>query len=372
MVFISCKGLCTQFMWLDLEFQFTATTIMSMAARSSDLEDRTSEANLQTEGLEMCCPKVKRALKRYEHWTVPLLPSWSPARRPLPSHPNTRYCLGIHVTLTEETGVVHPLSQAWTVPLVEDMLCYARTGLTKAMVTGPGRAVLFYGRHSLGEGLSPDESRNAAFMLTGAGTWVGKPAYLTTDPLTIKEGCWEIAQAITKCQIKARDPGCPHVNPLTPQPFRFNQQGDSPWKDTPRDVNSDHQLLPCQPPRGRNHNWGRRDLGLPPLQSQCHPQITGLKVIGVQPPPCCHCQTGQKAPGIPGKVDNVGRLESTWKVIYPSLKMRTQRMLWPTRVGGGIWWYTVVQDAEIVHSCHMPFGLCKVTLENWCRVWRWI
>ena len=156
------------------------------------------------------------------------LPSWSPARGPLANCPNTRYCCGIHVTLTVETGVVLPLSHAWTVPLVEDMLCYARTGLTKAVVTGPGRAVLFYRRCSLGEGLSPDESRNAAFMLTGVGTWIGKPAYLAADPLTIQEGWWEIAWAITKCQIKVRGPGHPCVNLSTSQPFRFDWWGDSP------------------------------------------------------------------------------------------------------------------------------------------------
>ena len=44
--------------------------------------------------------------------------------------------------LTEETGVVPPLFHAWTVPLVEDMLHYARTGLTEAVVTDP---VLFMG-----------------------------------------------------------------------------------------------------------------------------------------------------------------------------------------------------------------------------------
>ena len=49
------------------------------------------------------------------------------------------------MTLTEESGAVSPLSHTWTAPLVEDMLHYARTGLTKAMVTGPGRAVLFMG-----------------------------------------------------------------------------------------------------------------------------------------------------------------------------------------------------------------------------------
>ena len=126
------------------------------------------------------------------------------------------------MTLTKETRVVPPLSHVWTALLVEDMLHYARTGLTEAMVTDPGRAVLFYGRHSLGEGLSPDESRDAAFMLTGLGTWVSKPAYLARDPLTIQEGWWEITQAITKCRIKARGPGHPCMNLLTPQLFRFD------------------------------------------------------------------------------------------------------------------------------------------------------
>ena len=37
-------------MELDPEFQFMATTIMSMAARSSNLEDQMSGANLQAEG----------------------------------------------------------------------------------------------------------------------------------------------------------------------------------------------------------------------------------------------------------------------------------------------------------------------------------
>ena len=80
------------------------------------------------------------------------------------------------MTLTKETGAVPPLPHAWTVPLVEDMFCYARTGLTEAIVMGPGRAILFYGRWSLGEGLSLGKARGAAFILTGVGTWVGKPA----------------------------------------------------------------------------------------------------------------------------------------------------------------------------------------------------
>ena len=116
------------------------------------------------------------------------LMSWSPARRLLSSHPNTKHCLETHVTLTEELGAVPPPSYSWMAPLVEDMLHDVRTRLTEAVVTGPGRAVLFYGRHSMGEGLTGDEARDATFLLTGAGMWVGKSAYLATDLMTIQEG----------------------------------------------------------------------------------------------------------------------------------------------------------------------------------------
>ena len=99
-----------------------------------------------------------------------------------------KHCLEIHVTLTEELGAVSPPSLSWTALLVEDMLHDARTSLTKAVVTGPGRAVLFYGRHSMGEGLTADKARDAIFLLTGAGTWLGKSAYLSAEPMTIQEG----------------------------------------------------------------------------------------------------------------------------------------------------------------------------------------
>ena len=101
------------------------------------------------------------------------LPSWSPARKLLPSHPNTRCCLGIHLTLTEETAATPPPPHTWMVPLVEDMLCHGRTGLSKAVMVGPDWPVLIYGRWSLGEGLSLGKVRDAMFIFTGVGTWVG-------------------------------------------------------------------------------------------------------------------------------------------------------------------------------------------------------
>ena len=92
------------------------------------------------------------------------------------------------MTLTDELGDVPPPLHAWMAPVVEDMLQEVRAGLTEAVVIGPGRAILFYGRHLMGEGLKADEARDAAFLLTGAGTWVGKLAYLTADPVTMQEG----------------------------------------------------------------------------------------------------------------------------------------------------------------------------------------
>ena len=39
----------------------------------------------------------------------------------------------------------------------------------------------------MGEGLTMDKARDAAFLLTGAGTWVGKSAYLAADAMISKK-----------------------------------------------------------------------------------------------------------------------------------------------------------------------------------------
>ena len=124
-----------------------ATTVVSMATKSSDLENPTSGANLQTKDHT---PIPSRGQKDPEEMgALGSAPShstsWSLARKLLPNCPNTRHCLGIHVTLTKETGALPPPPHTWMVPLVEDMHCYGRTGLTKAIVMGLGRAVLFIG-----------------------------------------------------------------------------------------------------------------------------------------------------------------------------------------------------------------------------------
>ena len=161
-----------------------------MAAKLSDLADETSGANLLMESHIDMPPQSAKDLQESEASgsSSSHLPSWSSARRLPSSCPNTKHCLEIHVTLTEELGAVPPPSHSWMAPLMEDMLHDARTQLTEAVVIGPGRAVLFYGRCLMGEGLTVDEARDATFLLTGAGMGVGKSAFLATDPMTIQEG----------------------------------------------------------------------------------------------------------------------------------------------------------------------------------------
>ena len=104
--FISCQGLCTHIEWLYLEFQFTATNFVSMAAKLSDPVDEMSGVNLQMEGqMDMPSQSMKdlRELEALVSSSFHLL-SWSLAGRLPSSHPNMKYCLEIWVTLTEEMG----------------------------------------------------------------------------------------------------------------------------------------------------------------------------------------------------------------------------------------------------------------------------
>ena len=61
------------------------------------------------------------------------------------------------------------------------MLCDGKSGLTEAIVMGPGWAILFYGRHLLGEGLSLGKAWDAMFTLSAVISWVGKQAQLNTN-----------------------------------------------------------------------------------------------------------------------------------------------------------------------------------------------
>ena len=70
---------------------------MSMAAKLSNLVDKTSGANLQADGhAEVPIQSAKDLQEPEEEDSSPsCLPSWAPAQRLLSSHPNMKYCLEI-------------------------------------------------------------------------------------------------------------------------------------------------------------------------------------------------------------------------------------------------------------------------------------
>ena len=97
---------------------------MSMAAKSSNLVDKMSGANLQADGhIEVPTQNAKDLWEPEEEDSSPSHSlSWSPARRLLSSCPYMKYCPEIQVTLTKELGAIPPPSHSWMAPLVEDML----------------------------------------------------------------------------------------------------------------------------------------------------------------------------------------------------------------------------------------------------------
>ena len=75
-----------------------------MAAKLSDLVDKTSEANLQADGqAEKPVQGAAELQEMEEEDGSPLcLPMWSPVQRPPLGHLNTKHCLEIRVSLTDE------------------------------------------------------------------------------------------------------------------------------------------------------------------------------------------------------------------------------------------------------------------------------
>ena len=184
---------------------------MSMAARSSDRDDFEPETQIQTEGHTLTPTGGQNGPEDPDAFvSAPShSPFWSPARTPASDQPETQNCLEIQVVSTGDDKVLPPPPYAW--PIVEDMVCEGRTGLTEAVRTGPGRAVLFYGHHSLGEGLNLGETMNATFTLSGIIAWVGKQAQISTKPRRLADGRQLIAQAINEGHIKPRGPGPSHL-----------------------------------------------------------------------------------------------------------------------------------------------------------------
>ena len=118
------------------------------------------------------------------------------------------YCIHIKVTLGEGRGNQPPPPYAWTSSLIADIFQEGlEKRITKAMVLGPGEAVLFFGRWSLKEGLPHGKARDVAFCVAGPVTWTGRQAQVKTTVNMVQEGCWAIADAVVEKRMKAQVPG---------------------------------------------------------------------------------------------------------------------------------------------------------------------
>ena len=137
--------------------------------------------------------------------------------------------LEIQVTSTKDERVTPPPPHTWQAPIVEDMVQDGKSGLTEAVVTSPGKAFLFYGQWSLGEGLSLGEAWHAMFKLSGTISWVSKQAQLSAKPVSLWDGWQLIAHAITEGHIEPRGPCYLCSIPPASTPFNFCNQDSSPW-----------------------------------------------------------------------------------------------------------------------------------------------
>ena len=274
-----------------------------MAAKLSDLVDEISGANLHM-NVPTQCVKDPQELEAGDS-SPSHLPSWSPVWRLPSSCPNTKYCLEIQVTLMEELGAIPPPSYSWMAPLVEGMLHDARTGLTKVVVTGPCRAVLFYRRQSMGEGLMVDKARDASQELVHG--WENWP----TSPQTQ----WQFKR------VKG-----PLLKPYWIIELRQGDQDVPVWIHWP---NNPSGLIPLEvhlqrmhlgivvltthhhpvgPPEAGNIIGDRETKGLNHLSSLHLPQTMGSRATGVHYWQCPRCHpdlTSQMDQEVPNEVDNI-------------------------------------------------------------------
>ena len=189
-----------------------------MATRLSDLNDQKSGINVQTEGHTFIIPSCQMVLRRQRHLGVPLLftipVSGKEANARLPKNldlfGNLSY-LGLRWenSTTSYTYLAIPCGRVYA-PKWE-IRCH-RSGIHR-----PSWVITFYGRQSLGKGLNLGKVHDAMFVLSGAISWVDKQAQLQAKPVSLGEGWWLIAQAITEWCIKPRGPRNPHsILPVSP------------------------------------------------------------------------------------------------------------------------------------------------------------
>ena len=230
------------------------------------------------------------------------------------------------------------------------MLWDGKSGLTEAVVTSPSWAFLFYGRWSLGEGLSLGKAWDAMFTLSGAISWVGKQAQLNVNVGSLGEGWQLIAQAFTECCSEPRGPRHPCLILPASSPFSFYNEGKSlwgvrlptaaEWLEVPRhnhwaSYHEKGQILQCS--WDHSHRWWDLWATLP-----CHlclHWIAGSRLTKAQCQPLHQCHqdlTDLEVQGVDIEADATGSPEVMGKSMWPSSRMKTLSTLSPIKAASGI------------------------------------
>ena len=118
----------------------------------------------------------------------------SPRKTDSPLSERAKYCLEIRVTLSDPSVSRLPPKSTWIGPIIAEELKGVRA-LTEAIVLGPGRAVLFYGCRSQGEGLDALEADQEAERLERIDHWVNHHARVEAFALSVAAGRGAASQA---------------------------------------------------------------------------------------------------------------------------------------------------------------------------------
>ena len=108
----------------------------------------------------------------------------SPRKEESPLSERAKYCLEIRITLSDPSVSRLPPKSIWVSPIIAEELKGVRA-LMEAIVLGPGRAVLFYGHRSQGEGLDALEANQEAEHLEQIDHWVNRRARVEAFALSV-------------------------------------------------------------------------------------------------------------------------------------------------------------------------------------------
>ena len=155
------------------------------------------------------------------------------------------------------------------------------------------------------------EAWDAMFMLSWAISWVGKQAQLNANAVSMGEGEWLIAKAITEWHTKPRGPRWPCLIPPASPPFSFHNQ-DKSLQGVRIPTAAEWSEVPKHKPRALYHAWGQalqqgQDHGqrqwdlwaTPPNHFHPH-QIIGLSMTKVQCQLPHQCHLGPIDLEVPG------------------------------------------------------------------------